>query len=168
MYWGLLFIYFVTTSRTKAAQLLKAYLYASFLGLLQGTKDTGATQLAALSVMQGEEQHRTGCVVLAALRNWSRVYLLLVIGRIFKSEKGGFPLRGCWLQSFEIHPGAPDGGRAASGEVNTGQPHALCKLFHWCSICMSKWCQNRLPTYPHMALVVVRAGNTNYFFGDHL
>lgn len=72
----------------------KAYLRASCLVARQGAKDGGAVQLAALSVMQGEEQRCTGCAALAALRNWSCVYLLLVVGRIFKMEKG-FPLQDC-------------------------------------------------------------------------
>lgn len=105
--WQGIGVFFEPRSTAKAAGFLKAYLCASCLVLLQGTKDTGAIQLAALLVMQGEELCCTGCVALAALRNWSCVYLLPVIGCIFKTEKGGFPLQDCrcsllrsalWLQ----------------------------------------------------------------------
>lgn len=62
------------------------------------------------------------------------------------------------VQSFEICHVASEGEGPASGEVNKGQTGALCKLFHWCSICMSKCCQNHLPTYPYLAPILVRAG----------
>lgn len=166
--WQGIGVYFEPRSAAKAAGFLKAYLCASCLVPLQGTKDTGAIQLAALSVMQGEELCLTGCAALAPLRNWSCVYLLPVIGCIFQTENGGFSSPRLLVQSFEICPVASEGEGPTSGEVNEGQTRALCKVFHRCSICMSKCCQNHLPTYPYMAPVLVRAGNANYFSGVHL
>lgn len=87
-------LFFELSNLAKAAGIPKAYLCASCLVPRQGTKDRGPIQLAALSVMQGEEQCCTGCAALAALRNRSCVYLSLVLGHIFKMEKG-FPLQDC-------------------------------------------------------------------------
>lgn len=90
--------FFELSSPGKAAGIPKAYLCASCLVPGQGTKDGGTVQLEALSVMQGEEHCSTGCVAFTALRNWSCVYLLLVVGRIFKMKKS-FP-----LQYFQCNP----------------------------------------------------------------
>lgn len=100
--WQGIRVFFEPSSDAKAAEFLKAYLCASCLVLLQGTKDTGAIQLAALSVMQREELCCTGCVAWAVLRNWSCVYLLPVIGYIFKAEKGCFPLQDCWCSLWDL------------------------------------------------------------------
>lgn len=138
-------VFFEPHSPGKAAGFPKAYLCASCLVPLQGIKDTGAIQLAALSVMQGEEQCCNGCVVLAALRNQSCVYLFAGCRVCFQNREW-FSSPRLLVQSFEICPVASEGEGLSSGEVNKGQACALCKLFHWCSICMSKRCQNYLPT----------------------
>lgn len=94
---------------------------------------------------------------------------LFVAGcRVYFQNEERFSSPRFLVQSFEICPVASEGEGLASGEVNAGQTRALCKLFHWCSICMSKCCQNRLPTYPYMAPILVRAGNSSYFSGVHL
>lgn len=154
-------------SLEQAAGLLKAYLCVSCLVWLQGSKDKGAIQLAALSVMQGEEPCCTGCAALAALRNWSCVYLLLVVGCIFQNGEKVFSPR-LLVHPFEIWPVASEGEWLVSGEVNKRQNCAICKLCYWCSICICKCCQNRLPIYPYMALLLVRAENTSYFCEVHL
>lgn len=125
-HWQGIGVFFEPRSPAKAAGFLKAYVCTSCLVPLQGTKDTGAIQLAALSAMQGKEMCCTGCVALEALRNWSCVYLLLVYS-VFTKWRRVFISK---IADAVLCPMASEGERLASGAVNKGQTHALCKLFH--------------------------------------
>lgn len=108
-------LFFELSSPAKAAGIPKADLCASCLVPCQGTKDRGTIQLAALSVMWGEEQCCTGCVALAALRNWICVYLFLVVGRIFNGERFSSPRLP--VQSFEIFSMCSEGEGLASEDA---------------------------------------------------
>lgn len=112
-------LFFELSSPAKAAGIQKAYQCASCLVPCQGTKDRGSLQLAALSVMRGEEQCWYWACCFGSTEELD--LCLFVAGcRAYFQNGERFSSPRLPMQSFEICSVCSEGEGLASEEVKTG------------------------------------------------